>query len=104
MVLVPVLLGKAESTAVTHRYAGDEIGRHRVKGENKDFIQFHYDVSDDFYSLWLDPRRVYSCAYFAEPSMTLAEAKDLYAAAPRPRAVARLEAGDFRGERSTTSS
>ena len=22
-------------------------------------IQFHYDVSDDFYALWLDPKRVY---------------------------------------------
>ncbi|HSW16378.1 MAG TPA: class I SAM-dependent methyltransferase [Ramlibacter sp.] len=38
-------------------------------------IQFHYDVSDDFYALWLDPRRVYSCAYFAEPSLTLAGAQ-----------------------------
>jgi cyclopropane-fatty-acyl-phospholipid synthase len=27
-------------------------------------VRFHYDVSDDFYQLWLDPRRVYSCAYF----------------------------------------
>ena len=27
-------------------------------------IQFHYDVSDEFYALWLDPRRVYSCAYY----------------------------------------
>jgi cyclopropane-fatty-acyl-phospholipid synthase len=39
-------------------------------------IAFHYDVSDDFYALWLDPRRVYSCAYFAEPSMTLAQAQE----------------------------
>jgi cyclopropane-fatty-acyl-phospholipid synthase len=27
-------------------------------------VQFHYDVCDDFYALWLDPRRVYSCAYW----------------------------------------
>ena len=27
-------------------------------------IAFHYDVSNDFYGLWLDPERVYSCAYF----------------------------------------
>src|SRR5438105_4272123 len=27
-------------------------------------ITFHYDVSNDFYRLWLDPRMVYSCAYF----------------------------------------
>lgn len=39
-------------------------------------IQFHYDVSDAFYALWLDPRRVYSCAYFARPDMTLAQAQD----------------------------
>ncbi len=39
-------------------------------------IQFHYDVSDDFFALWLDPRRVYSCAYFAQASMTLAQAQE----------------------------
>lgn len=39
-------------------------------------IQFHYDVSDDFYALWLDPRRVYSCAYFADGDMTLAQAQE----------------------------
>jgi cyclopropane-fatty-acyl-phospholipid synthase len=39
-------------------------------------IQFHYDVSDDFYALWLDPRRVYSCAYFREPGMSLAQAQE----------------------------
>jgi len=27
-------------------------------------IKYHYDVSNDFYSLWLDGRMVYSCAYF----------------------------------------
>ena len=39
-------------------------------------VQFHYDVSDDFYALWLDPRRVYSCAYYRDPTMTLAQAQD----------------------------
>ncbi len=38
-------------------------------------VQFHYDVSDDFYALWLDPLRVYSCAYFKQPDMTLAQAQ-----------------------------
>jgi cyclopropane-fatty-acyl-phospholipid synthase len=38
--------------------------------------QFHYDLSDDFYALWLDPRRVYSCAYYREPGMTLAQAQE----------------------------
>ena len=39
-------------------------------------IQFHYDVSDAFYALWLDPRRVYSCAYYRQNSMTLAQAQE----------------------------
>ena len=38
-------------------------------------IQFHYDVSDAFYALWLDPLRVYSCAYFRTPDMDLAAAQ-----------------------------
>ncbi|MEO5817929.1 MAG: cyclopropane-fatty-acyl-phospholipid synthase family protein [Gemmatimonadaceae bacterium] len=29
-------------------------------------IRYHYDVGNDFYSLWLDERMVYSCAYFAD--------------------------------------
>ena len=39
-------------------------------------VQFHYDLSDDFYALWLDPRRVYSCAYYRRPEMTLAQAQE----------------------------
>jgi cyclopropane-fatty-acyl-phospholipid synthase len=39
-------------------------------------IRFHYDVSDDFYALWLDSRRVYSCAYYRDPSMELAQAQE----------------------------
>jgi cyclopropane-fatty-acyl-phospholipid synthase len=39
-------------------------------------IEFHYDVSDDFYALWLDPRRVYSCAYWPAGVDTLAAAQE----------------------------
>lgn len=39
-------------------------------------IQFHYDLSDDFYALWLDPRRIYSCAYYRAADMTLAQAQE----------------------------
>ncbi|MEW6119636.1 MAG: cyclopropane-fatty-acyl-phospholipid synthase family protein [Pseudomonadota bacterium] len=38
-------------------------------------IQYHYDVSNDFYGLWLDAERVYSCAYFRDAGMTLDEAQ-----------------------------
>lgn len=49
--------------------------RHQADSDAQQ-IQFHYDVSDDFYALWLDPRRVYSCAYYSEPSMSLAQAQE----------------------------
>ena len=51
------------------------IWRHSIERDAKQ-IEFHYDLSDDFYGLWLDPRRVYSCAYYQRPSMTLAEAQE----------------------------
>ena len=49
---------------------------HHSPQKDAEQIQFHYDVSDDFYSLWLDPRRVYSCAYYASPDMSLAQAQE----------------------------
>jgi cyclopropane-fatty-acyl-phospholipid synthase len=39
-------------------------------------IAYHYDVSNDFYGLWLDARRVYSCAYFRTPDMNLDAAQE----------------------------
>ena len=38
-------------------------------------IAHHYDVSNDFYQLWLDPQMVYSCAYFASGAETLEQAQ-----------------------------
>ena len=49
--------------------------RHQVNADAVQ-VQFHYDVSDEFYALWLDPRRVYSCAYFRDAGMTLAQAQE----------------------------
>ena len=45
------------------------------ESENKDNIQFHYDVSNEFYALILDPEMVYSCAYFADWADDLATAQ-----------------------------
>jgi cyclopropane-fatty-acyl-phospholipid synthase len=42
-----------------------------TRRRDKQAIQYHYDVSDDFYALWLDARRVYSCAYFKTQADTL---------------------------------
>ncbi len=38
-------------------------------------VAHHYDLKSDFFRLFLDPDMQYSCAYFAEPGMTLAEAQ-----------------------------
>ncbi|TIP01926.1 MAG: class I SAM-dependent methyltransferase [Mesorhizobium sp.] len=35
-----------------------------VSGSSKEAIQHHYDISNDFYRLFLDERMVYSCGYF----------------------------------------
>ena len=34
-------------------------------------INYHYDVSNEFFALWLDRQRVYSCAYFRKPDDSL---------------------------------
>jgi cyclopropane-fatty-acyl-phospholipid synthase len=49
---------------------------HHTLDKDAEQIRFHYDVSDDFYRLWLDPRRVYSCAYFRAPELGLAQAQE----------------------------
>jgi cyclopropane-fatty-acyl-phospholipid synthase len=45
------------------------------KAENRDAIHFHYDVSNEFYALWLDRAMVYSCAYFENPEVDLDSAQ-----------------------------
>ena len=48
---------------------------HHSKRVDRDAIRHHYDVSNEFYALWLDPRMVYSCAYFREESDSLETAQ-----------------------------
>lgn len=38
----------------------------RAQGASAEAIQEHYDTSNDFYSLWLDPSMTYSCALWEE--------------------------------------
>jgi cyclopropane-fatty-acyl-phospholipid synthase len=45
--------------------------RARTKPADKSAIQFHYDVSDTFYRIWLGETMVYSCAYFERGDETL---------------------------------
>ena len=49
--------------------------RHSVE-RDRQAIAYHYDVSNDFYALWLDRHMVYSCAYFATPDDDLDTAQE----------------------------
>ena len=42
---------------------------------NKENVQYHYDLSNAFYALFLDPEMVYSCAYFRDWNNDLATAQ-----------------------------
>ena len=59
------LTARSKPVADPERYQGDDTGFSRKQAENKDFIQFHYDLSNEFYQLFLDDEMVYSCAIFA---------------------------------------
>ena len=50
-------------------------GREHSLDRDRQAISFHYDVSNDFYQLWLDERMVYSCGYFETPGVSLDQAQ-----------------------------
>ena len=50
-------------------------GRFHSHDRDRRAIKFHYDLSNDFYKLWLDEQMVYSCAYFANEDESLEAAQ-----------------------------
>ncbi len=56
------------------RQRGPTNARHSKRGD-REAVQHHYDVSNEFYALWLDPRMVYSCAYFRDEKDSLEKAQ-----------------------------
>ena len=54
---------------------GRSVAAHSRK-ENRDAVAFHYDVSNEFYALWLGGAMVYSCAYFEHPDDDLDRAQE----------------------------
>ncbi len=49
--------------------------KHSVE-RDRQAVTYHYDVSNDFYALWLDKRMVYSCAYFHSGDEALDSAQE----------------------------
>ncbi|MDX1619686.1 MAG: cyclopropane-fatty-acyl-phospholipid synthase family protein [Nitriliruptorales bacterium] len=77
------------------RVAEERI-RHALNGnrrrQSRRNIAAHYDLSNELYELFLDPSMTYSCAYFAEPGMSLEEAQR--AKYRRIAEKARIEGGE----------
>ncbi len=48
------------------RGAADLQGRLHSVARDRQAVTYHYNVSNDFYALWLDRQMVYSCAYFEQ--------------------------------------
>ena len=47
----------------------------QTRGSDKKEVQFHYDITNDFFKLWQDPTQTYSCAYFEKRRLTLEQAQ-----------------------------
>jgi cyclopropane-fatty-acyl-phospholipid synthase len=72
---LPLLLSFSEKTSVQHEYLYDEVGRKESRRDNKKLIQFHYDISNNFYALFLGDEMQYSCGYFTDPGNSLDQAQ-----------------------------
>jgi cyclopropane-fatty-acyl-phospholipid synthase len=67
-----VALNKKALSRVIKRSTDSRSARLRPHFED---VQAHYDSSNDFFELFLDPTRTYSCAFFEREEMTLEEAQ-----------------------------
>ena len=65
----------ARSAASSGRKGLRRFWRHTKKRDRK-AIEYHYDVSNDFYALWLGRSMVYSCAYFRSETDSLETAQE----------------------------
>jgi cyclopropane-fatty-acyl-phospholipid synthase len=53
------------------RGAAETKGRAHSTERDRAVVRYHYDVSNDFFKLFLDQRMIYSCAYFRSPDDNL---------------------------------
>ena len=64
--LSPFLFAGSGHSVNDQGFAGDILGRKKSTRNNEAYVRFHYDLSNEFYALFLDPEMVYSCAYFTD--------------------------------------
>lgn len=70
-----VFKDKSQDTQTALGYDKNVAKKIQDGRNDKDMIQFHYDVSNEFYSLFLDSEMVYSCGYFENRDTSLEEAQ-----------------------------
>src|SRR5262245_42896243 len=58
------------------RQAARLSGSVHSRERDRQAISYHYDVSNDFYQLWLDKRMVYTCAYYTDADDDLDTAQE----------------------------
>lgn len=68
-------LCQTEACAESKRGVDWRWWRH-TRSRDRRNIAYHYDVSNEFYGLWLDRNRVYSCAYFEQGDEDLDAAQE----------------------------
>jgi len=66
----------ARGTATTRRFFDIKRIAGHSKVRDKKAIEYHYDVSNEFYQLFLDSNMVYSCAYFRDAGDSLDTAQE----------------------------
>jgi cyclopropane-fatty-acyl-phospholipid synthase len=70
--LIEIYRALGRRAAPRHWWLWQESNDEHVAREN---VHRHYDLGNDFYSLWLDREMLYTCAYFPEPGDTLEQAQ-----------------------------
>ncbi|TWT67060.1 SAM-dependent methyltransferase [Allorhodopirellula solitaria] len=72
---LPFLFAKTNAGDLDHGYSDDMVGRKESARNNTDYIQFHYDVGNEFYKLFLGEEMQYTCGYFTDWSNSLDQAQ-----------------------------
>ncbi|MCB1507152.1 MAG: class I SAM-dependent methyltransferase [Hyphomicrobiaceae bacterium] len=73
--LSPFLFEPGAAPKEVGAFEGDIVGNKRAGDDNKDYISFHYDLSNEFYALFLCEEMVYTCAYYHDWDQDLATAQ-----------------------------
>ncbi len=72
---IPFLFAKTKVGDLDHGFRDDLVGRKESARNNTDYIQFHYDVGNDFYQLFLGKEMQYTCGYFTDWNNSLDQAQ-----------------------------